>query len=424
LEGGSRESLIAIGSTVPGRMRTPNLTEQVSPLIQTQVLDDCFNFGVGQPGPELLQKAFDMIKAASAAAFEDARNSPFLMQYGAVFGPQQYRQAVADFYSRQTESQTSAEEVILTTGISGGIEMMCTSLASPGDVAIVEQPTYFLVRNIFTSLGLETLPSPMSPDGSIDLAALSVELEALKQQGKRARLLYVVPVHSNPSALCKTREEKAGIIKFCKEWEITILADEVYELLNFGPRSVDSPPFRELCRDSTVVSLGSFSKICGPGLRLGWCLAAPEVCQKFRNNGVLSSGGGLNPVVGAIMASALDERLMDKLLLNEVCPTLSMKSKALVSAINKHLPGATFHVPEGGYFILLRFPEDVNATELVEIARSKFSVAYTPGARCLGAPNTARLSFAFYSAEEMEIGVKRLSEALEFYQKEKNREQG
>lgn len=167
---------------------------------------------------------------------------------------------------------------------------------------------------------------------------------------------------------------------------------------------------------------GSFSKICGPGLRLGWALASPEVVERFKQNGVLSSGGGLNPLGGAIMAKAMEPRegaepLMDDLLLRNVCPTLSRKSRALCASIDRHLAprGVTYARPEGGYFVFLRLPEGVDATELLETARSEFQVGYTPGERCLGPKNTARLSFAFYSEEEMELGVTRLAAALDNY---------
>ena len=398
------------------------LTEQVSPVIQSQVDSSVLNFAIGQPGPELLASAYAMIKKASAEAFEDNKNFPWIMQYGAECGPAHYREALAGFYTRNSLCQTSPSEVILTTGVSGGIQMMCSTLASPGDVAIVEQPSYFLARDIFASLGLETLKAPMTSSGSIDFAALSAEVDALESVGKRVRLLYVVPVHGNPTAVCKTREEKEAIVEWCERRKVYALCDEVYELLNFGKRRVDSPPMRDLSRGQHVVSLGSFSKICGPGLRLGWALASPEVVERFKQNGVLSSGGGLNPLGGAIMAKAMEPRegaepLMDDLLLRNVCPTLSRKSRALCASIDRHLAprGVTYARPEGGYFVFLRLPEGVDATELLETARSEFQVGYTPGERCLGPKNTARLSFAFYSEEEMELGVTRLAAALDNY---------
>ncbi len=113
---------------------------------------------------------------------------------------------------------------------------------------------------------------------------------------------------------------------------------------------------------------------------------------------------------------------VQELLVNEVQPTLSAKAKSLCAAISKHLCceeiGCEYLAPEGGYFILLRFPEWLNTTELLPIA-SKFKVTYTPGERCLAASNTARVSFAFYSAAEMEQGVQRLRDAIVYY-KNKN----
>ena len=139
------------------------------------------------------------------------------------------------------------------------------------------------------------------------------------------------------------------------------MADEVYELLNFGPRSVDSPPFRTLSK--SVVSISSFSKICGPGLRLGWVLVPEKVVQGFIAHGVLSSGGGVNPLVGAFMQHALDEKLMDKLLLEEVQPGLASRCTALCAALEKHFGSEIrWHRPEGGYFVWLEFEPEVNCS--------------------------------------------------------------
>ena len=395
------------------------LTEQVSPWIQTQVRSDVLQFNVGQPGPELLASAFDMIAEATEATLRNRELNPWLMQYADERGSEKFRNSVASFYSRQTGSATPSDEIIQSTGISGGLQLLGSTLAEAGDFVVVEQPTYFLARDVFESVGLKVLPAPMDDlGGGIDFPALTKEIASLEAQGHRVKLLYIVPIHSNPTARCKTREEKKRIVDYCRDKDIYILADEVYELLNFEtPRGVDSPPFREICRENHVVSLGSFSKICGPGLRLGWIMAGEGVVRRVRAHGVLSSGGGMNPLVGAIMAHALDQHLMDRLLSKSVNPILADKSRALCTAINKVFGAeVTYDKPRGGYFVLITFAnEEVSTTELLEVARSEFSVSFTPGERCLGPANTARLSFAFYKSEEMEEGVLRLKRAVDHY---------
>jgi len=392
-----------------------------SPFTQTTVDPDVFNFGVGQPGPDLLEKAFAMIKEASRGAFD--RGDPFLMQYGIEAGSTAFRRELAEFYNEHAKASAHEDEVFATTGVSGALQLLGTVLASPGDCVVVEQPTYFLARDVFGSVGLATLPAPMLADGTMDLEGLAAQIAKQREQGRDVKLLYVVPVHSNPTSRNMSAQQKQEYIDFAEAQGLTIVADEVYELLNFGKRSVESPPFRELCGGGGdhVISLNSFSKICAPGLRCGWVLASKEVVKKVAASGVLSSGGGMNPVMTATMAEALRSGRMQDLLVNEVQPNLSAKAKSLCEAINKHLCddeiACTFLAPEGGYFIFLKFPEWLNTTELLPIASDKFKVKYTPGERCLGGTNTARVSFAFYSAEEMEEGVLRLRQAILHYKR-------
>ena len=393
-----------------------SLTQQISPLIQTQVDPEVFNFGVGQPGPDLLEKAFSALTGCNV--FEE--NDPsWILQYGTVRGSETFRRELVKFYNKHAGSTASESEVICSTGVSGGLQLLGSTLGRHGDVVFVEQPTYFLVKDIFDSIGLVTEKAPMQ-DGAIDFDLLTKRTEELESGGRKVAFLYCVPVHSNPTAKCYSKAYKEKIIEFYLEKDITLLADEVYELLNFGPRSVKSPPFRDLIekggkQDSKIISVSSFSKICGPGLRLGWILAGEEVVSKVKANGLLKSGGGLNPIVAGIMTKALEKGLMEKLLVEEVQPNLRKKCESLCEAIDRHLPECSYVTPEGGYFIFLTFPEEINCDELFEMSGSKHKVKFTPGSRCFGPPNSMRLSFAFYGSEEMEEGVLRLRKAIDEY---------
>ena len=156
----------------------------------------------------------------------------------------------------------------------------------------------------------------------------------------------------------------------------------------------------------------------------------------------------MNPVVSAMMCHALENRWMDKLLVDVVQPSLQKRAEALCGAIQAHLEplGCSFHKPEGGYFVFLTFKEEaINTTDLLGIAMEKFKVKFTPGERyvwwcfltkqterieyidllivfsfveirrCFGGSNTMRLSFAFYDSAEMDQGIQRLKEAIEYY---------
>ncbi len=199
-----------------------------SSLTQTQVPPDVFSFALGQPGPDLLEKAFAMIKEASRATFERDGGDPFMLQYGVERGSEAFRREVANLINAHTGGATHEDEVFATNGVSGALALLGTVLAAPGDCVVVEQPSYFLARDVFGSVGLETLPSPMLEDGTMDLDGLAAQIAERRKGGQDVKLLYVVPVHSNPTGRNMSEQQKQKIIDFAQAQGLTIIADEVY----------------------------------------------------------------------------------------------------------------------------------------------------------------------------------------------------
>ena len=390
------------------------VTQQTGEHVQTQADASAYRFNIGQPSPDLLADTMAMIQASGALVGEDA--DPFMLQYSPELGTETFRRRLAHFIEKHTGWPTTADEICITNGVSHGLNVVCTMLgAKHGDAIIVEAPTYFLAGSIFESLGIRVITAPMV-DGRPDLPALARVIEGC---GTRVFGYYAVPCHGNPTARSKSLEEKEQLVAFADAHNINIIADEVYELLSFDAGKRPVPPFRNLSRAENVISVSSFSKIAGPGLRLGWILCGPGQLAKIRNHGVLSSGGGFNPVVGAIISKCLAQdaatgrSLMDGLLVDGVRPKLKARCEALCRALDAHLPSASYDRPEGGYFVWVTLNDPgIDTARLLPSALEEFGVGFTPGSVCGGPPNALRLSFAFYSVEEMDEGIRRLAEAI------------
>jgi DNA-binding transcriptional MocR family regulator len=164
-----------------------------------------------------------------------------------------------------------------------------------------------------------------------------------------------------------------------------------------------------------VISLGSFSKILAPGLRLGWIQAGAQRLERLVHNGLLDSGGGLGPFTSSMVESALELGLQREHLLR-LRRAYEERAAALCDALREHLPpGVELDVPGGGFFVWLRLPEGVDAQELLPIAR-RHDVAFQPGRAfsCThGSQACVRLCFAYYDREQLAEGVRRLARALE-----------
>jgi DNA-binding transcriptional MocR family regulator len=165
---------------------------------------------------------------------------------------------------------------------------------------------------------------------------------------------------------------------------------------------------------ATVLSLGSFSKILAPGLRLGWIQTHPDLMKRLTTNGLIYSGGGLNPFTSAIVQSAIELGLQQKQL-SHLKKVYLQRQNTLNSALRKNLPDSVSFVESGGgFFTWLRLPQSVDAENLLPEAHNH-DVSFAPGSFFSPGQdlkNYLRLSFAYYEEPELEEGAERLAAVI------------
>ncbi len=357
------------------------------------------NFGVGQPDPKLLPLEAMRQAVGHRLGYDD----PFLLAYGVEQGDGHFRIALADFLSKGYGTAVEPNDLFVTTGISQGLDFVCTLFSQPGDTIFVEEPTYFLALSIFADHHLNIVGIPTDADG------LNIEALEEKLAEHQPVFLYTIPAFHNPSGVTLSAARRERLVALSHEHNFLIVADEVYHLLAYT--STPPPPLGSFIQSETVFSLGSFSKILAPGLRLGWIQAGPALIEQLVHNGLLDSGGGLNPFTSAMVRSAIELGLQDKHL-DHLKTTYRHRATILSAALRRHLPTSiTFTEPDGGFFIWLRFPEGVDTEALLSEARRR-NVGYEPGisfSSRQGLRNYARLCFAYYDVAELEEGVERLA---------------
>jgi DNA-binding transcriptional MocR family regulator len=194
--------------------------------------------------------------------------------------------------------------------------------------------------------------------------------------------------------------------------DFTVVADEVYHLLSFG--SPPPIPLGGYCDDGYVLSLGSFSKILAPGLRLGWIQASREMIERLTRCGLLDSSGGLNPFTSALVRVVIEEGWQQQHI-DKLRVVYRDRAAAMGRALHRELDGAArFDEPQGGYFYWLRLAEEIDTLAL-EAAATQHKVGYRAGPRFssrAGLRNCLRISFAYYEIPELEEGVARLARLL------------
>ncbi len=228
----------------------------------------------------------------------------------------------------------------------------------------------------------------------------------------KPRFLYTIPTHQNPSGRTLTQTRRARLIELSQQYDFLILADEVYQLLSYSGEPPKS--FGAYAHNENVISLGSFSKILAPGLRLGWLQAHANIINRLVTSGLLDSGGGLNPFTSAIIREVIESGDLEKNV-DRLIEVYRPRVALMDSLLREHLPEMTYSIPRGGYFFWIRLPEEMDAADLRTKAQTA-KVDIRQGALFSsrnGLKNSMRLCFVFHEENEIEEGIIRLKECFE-----------
>jgi DNA-binding transcriptional MocR family regulator len=361
------------------------------------------NLGIGQPSPDLLP--VDLLRAASEDFLKVAQ--PLELNYGEKQGDVRFRESLADFLSMQYDSDATPESLLLTAGNSQALDFACERFTKPGDTVIVEEPTYFLAFQIFRDHGLKVVPVAMDQDGLV-IEALEQVLHAVKPA-----LLYTIPSFSNPGGQSLSASRRERLVDLSREHDFVIAADEVYQML---PYFGEVPPaLGTMIERGNVLSMGTFSKIMAPGLRLGWIQAPQHLMEIALDSGWVNSGGSINHVTSHIVRHAIDMGLQESFI-DTLRDSYRGRVEAMHESLQQHLSGqARWMRPDGGYFFWLEMDEDLDAGALRKNAFD-FGIGFQPGEVFTSTgdcKNYIRLSFAHYNETEIHEGVARLAKLLE-----------
>jgi DNA-binding transcriptional MocR family regulator len=371
------------------------------PTSQTHIPEGMIDLGVGDPDFALLP--LDMLRRAAEACF--AKNDPAFLQYGAEQGDGYFRRVLAGFLSRGYGFPVDPGSLFVTNGVSNALDLICAHFTLPGDTILVEEPSYFLALRIFADHDLRIVPILTDENGLV-IEALEEKLTKLQP-----KFLYSVPTFQNPGGFTLPPDRRDKVVQSSQEHDFLIIADEVYHFLNYSGRQIK--PFAACTDLETVVSLGSFSKILAPGLRLGWMQAHPDKIKRFVTSGLLDSGGGLNPFTSAIVRELIEAGDLEQNITRLIAAYRS-RLRAMEAALLRELPRAEFETPEGGFFFWVCLP-GMDAEQLQHKA-SDFKVGFRPGLRFSSQGSMRdyiRLCYAFYDEKKIEKGLQRLKQCLD-----------
>jgi 2-aminoadipate transaminase len=365
---------------------------------------DIVRFAMGSPAAEAVPTKL----LAGISAAELGPDSADAFDYAATEGDPALRTAVLDMLSGTGEA-TTAERLTITSGGMQGLDLACKLYVDPGDLVVVESPTYTNGTATVMSYGGVVLEVPVDDNGMI----VEVLPELVERAGRSPKAIYTIPNFQNPSGTTMSLARRQALLELARRWGSVVIDDDPYGLLRF--EGDELPSLRELGEgEPTVFSVRTFSKILAPGLRVGWVDAAPALGQLLINAKQAMDTCTNLPAQRLVAGFLSDGHLDDHLAGLRV--EYHRRKRAMQDALTRHLgDAARWTDPEGGFFLWVTLADGVDTQRLFEVGLAE-GVAFIPGqAFSPGGSfqNALRLCFASTNPERTAIGVARLRAALD-----------
>jgi 2-aminoadipate transaminase len=310
--------------------------------------------------------------------------------------------------------RASLEQLMVTSGSQQGIDLIARVLVSPGDVVLVELPTFTGAIAAFRNAQAELVGIPLENDGIV-LGDLDEAWQRASRAGKTVKLLYLVPNFQNPTGSLLSLDKRQRLLEWAERRDVLIVEDDPYGLLYFDDVATEAET-RPICADDRsgrVLYLSTVSKMLAPGFRVGWMKAPQVLIERFdtaKQSTDLTSGILDQHIVHEALRLGVADRLAPQL--RELYRhKRDVMSKALRASLGSRL---TWSTPKGGFFLWATLPEGCTDTMLLERAL-QHGVIFVVGSAFHvdgSGHDTIRLSFSAPSPERIEEGARRLASAF------------
>ncbi|MFG3681859.1 PLP-dependent aminotransferase family protein [Micromonospora chalcea] len=356
--------------------------------------EQLISFARGAPSLDIVD--VEGLKAAAVRAFD--ADPAGVTAYGTSVGYPPLRKWIAEKHG------VEADQVLITNGSLQADAFLFDHLVRRGDAVVVERPTYDRTLLNLQQMGGEVHGVTIQPDG-LDTA----ELRKLLESGVRPRLAHVIPNYQNPAGVTLSLEKRRELLDLAAEHGFTIFEDDPYADIRF--RGEPLPSMLSMDTRGVVVHASSFTKTVCPGVRVGYLVGPAELIAtiaKRATNLYISPGMVAQAIVHQFCVSgAIEESI------RTVRTALGERSAVLAESLRRHIPEARFVEPDGGYFLWVELPEDVEVDRLAPAAAER-GVAVVKGSDFMvdGGRHALRLAYSAVTADRIDEGVRRLAEAM------------
>lgn len=370
---------------------------------------DLVSFAPGYPDAGLFP--WDDLRAITADLLDGTHDDA--LQYGPTRGYAPLLNAIVDILARRGIAASPAE-VLITSGSQQGVDLIGRVLVNPGDVVLVELPTFTGAIAAFKN-ARAVLAGVAQDDDGLDLEDLDAVWQREHRAGRRVKLLYVIPNFQNPTGRLLSLDRRHRLLAWAARRDVLIIEDDPYGSLYFEDttREADTRPLRADDTNGRVLYLSTFSKTLAPGFRVGWLVAPRVLVDRFetaKQSTDLTSG-------------ILDQRVVHEAVtrgvIDALAPRLRARYQERRSVMEQAMREAfdnrvTWARPKGGFFLWVTLPAGETDVALLDRALAKGVIFVTGSAFFVDGSGheNIRLSFSEPSFDRIREGVRRLRAAL------------
>ena len=362
--------------------------------------------------PEIVSLAGGMpnLSALPMEMFSDVvsklvrENGQEALQYGSGQGHPKLREQICDIMALEG-IRAHPDDVIVTTGSQQALDLISRIFINPGDVVLVEAPSYVGALGTFKQYEADVVHVEMDANGLVP-DALRAAIAAVRKSGREIKFLYLIPNYQNPAGVLLPADRRTEILEICAAEKIFIVEDNPYGLLGFDRPS----PNAMRAQDSeNVIYLGSFSKTIAPGFRVGWALVPQSLKEKLviaAESSILCPSNFTQLSISGYLA---DQPWRDQIA--SFCKLYKNRRDAMLESLETFFPeGASWTKPGGGFYVWVTLPPEIDTTALMPKAIVA-KVAYVPGTAFYAdgfGSWSMRLSYCHPTPERIREGVKAL----------------
>ena len=382
-------------------------SSEIRDLMKLATRPDIISFAGGMPNNDLFPVA--EVDEIILNMNPDIKKVAF--QYGPTSGYPPLLETLKK-YLKSKGLPVDTHRLMITTGSLQAINILGMEFIDPGDLVLTENPSFIGGIAVFKAFQANIKGVPLQHDG--------LDLEALKEilATEQPKLLYIIPNFHNPAGIIYSTEKRKKLLELLKDKNVLLLEDDAYNELYFSEKARQlTKPLMAMNHDGvTMVYTGSFSKILGPGFRLGWMLAPPDIYEKAQ---IIKQGiDACSPNFTQVIANEFMQKGYLEQYLNKIRKEYAGRKQLMQKALKECMPKeVTWTEPEGGFYFWLKLPQHMDATDILKESIAKGAVFVTgktfdPEAKH---NNYIRLAFSNMNKKDIEKGIQIISDAIKKY---------